>query len=93
MQLGVHESLIKLRIVFQGEPGREWQALAMWLGTHGPLGSPIRRHNSYHPRGLRGLNRPKAYLKTEISAGMGTGCRIMATSLQIARFILYVINT
>lgn len=85
-------SLFKLRMVFQGEAGREWQALAMWLGTHRTLGSPITRDNSYHPRGLRGLDHPKACLKTEICAGMGTGCRIMATSLQIARIILNVIE-
>ena len=76
--------LSSFEMVFQGKSGRKWQALAMRLGSSMTLGSPIMRGNRCYPRELRGLIRPKACLETEMRAGMATGCRIMATSLQIA---------
>ena len=62
-------------IMFQGKPGLKWQALAMRLGSSMALGSPITRSSRPYPRDLRGVNRPKACLETEMRAGMATGCR------------------
>ena len=76
---GFMRALSSFGIVLQGKPGLKWQALAMRLGSSLALGSPITRSNRRYP----GTEPPEG-LPGNGRAGMATGCRIIATSLQIA---------